>query len=348
VKPTLAVDSLQAYLRLHDPLCAKALSIGQDPAHFPAAKAFFPFIREASVLQMPQTLEFLASWLCLAFHAGFLYGDNLPSQAEELLDHNGVELSEALRRVRVLRDLIEPHRPTPGNLWRAFQHICKKQWPAVPAEQFPEVLVPTSFSCFKAGLAAATVAKADPFLAEFVDAIAPPIEARRMPLSWRLMMLSPVFSHCKPPSQLVGHPLPRLAATYYPHAPREREVILYFFEQQLHEFNEMTEGKCLSARDNINGWIRSALKYGHQVKLNQPKRLGEILAEAGETNLRAAQNAIRLLIEQAGSMDLSQAILRWHSNAFQWGEPVTYGRCLERVTLCCDLAIWISWLSIRD
>src|SRR5688500_2866191 len=122
------------------------------------------------------------------------------------------------------------------------------------------------------------------------------------------MMWGPLVSDGKPRSQLVAHPLPRLAATYYPHAPKEREAILNFFRWQLHAFGETTEDRCSSAENNIGGWIRSALKYGRQLKLKEPKRLQEILAEAGETNVLAAQNANKSLIEQAGAMELSQAI----------------------------------------
>jgi hypothetical protein len=347
MKHTPADDSLQAYWRLDDSLCVRALSIGKDPAHFPTLKAFFPFIREASLLRVPRDLDLLPSWLNLAFHAGFLYGSNLPSQAESLLDHHGVECSEALRRVRALRSLLEPNPATPGNLFRAFEHICKRQWRGVPEEQFLDVLVSATVKCFKVGLAGATVAKADPFLIEFVDAITPPIDAPRMPLSWRLMMWSPLFSHCRPLSQLVTHPLPRLAATHYPHAPKEREAVLPFFTQQLHAFGETTEDRCISAEDNILGWIGNALEYGRRIKINEPKRLREVFIEVGSTNLRSAKQSVRSLVGHAAGTDpgvIGDAILRWHKKAFEWSEPANHGRHLERVVHCSDFAIWISWL----
>jgi hypothetical protein len=348
MKSMAQTTSLQAYWRLHDPLCAKALSIGRDPTHFPTLKAFFPFVRDASLLQVPRNLDLLSSWLNLAFHGGFLYAETLPSQAEELLDHNGVESLAALRRVRALRNMMEPHPPTPANLWRAFQHICKKQWQAVAAEQFPDVLVLASFNYFKAGMAAATLAKADPFLVEFVDAIKVPIDGRRMPLSWRLLMWSPLFSHGKALSKLVEHPLSRLAATYYPHAPKERETILFFFTQQLHDFDETTEDECLSARDNIGGWIRSALAYGYQVRQNERNRLREIFVEIGSTNLKEAKQSVQLLVGNVAGTEpdvIADAILRWHKRAFEWSEPATYARHLERVVYCSDFAIWVTWLA---
>src|SRR6266436_1787624 len=101
-------------------------------------------------------------WLGLAFHAGFLFGSRLPAEAENILDHHGVESADALRRVRFLRDGLGKNPATPSNLFYAFQAICKEQFGNTRKEDRLETLVTYSFNAFKAGLASATLAKVDP------------------------------------------------------------------------------------------------------------------------------------------------------------------------------------------
>ena len=144
-------------------------------------------------------------------------------------------------------------------------------------------------------------------------------------------MWSPLFSHGKPLSKLVKHPLSRLAATYYPYAPKERETVLFFCTRQLQEFDETTEDECVSAQDNIGGWIRSALEYGHRVKQNEPKRLREIFVEVGSTNLKEAKQSVQSLVGNSTGTEpgvTADAILRWHKKAFEWSEPETYARAI--------------------
>ena len=166
--------SLETYWRLRDPMCAEFLQFGSKAAHQPAAKAFFPFLRDFSVLELPQTFELFPNWLGLAFHAGYLFGAHLPSEAEAILEHNGVERAEDLWRVKLLKNKMGRYRPTPDNLYRVFQHLCEVEWKSEPDCALSHAIMSTSFGAFTTGLATATLAKADPFLVEFAEQITPP------------------------------------------------------------------------------------------------------------------------------------------------------------------------------
>src|SRR5947209_917864 len=114
---TLRTGSFKSFWRLRDPMCTRFLSIGSAPEHFLAANAFFPFIREASVLRLPRNLNLMPTWLGLAFHAGYLFGANLPTAAAEIWQSNVKERSEALRRLKLMCDKLGEYPASPRNLF---------------------------------------------------------------------------------------------------------------------------------------------------------------------------------------------------------------------------------------
>jgi len=345
-----ASDSLDGYWRLRDPLCAKFLHVAKDPVHFPAAKAFFPFIRAASVLQMPTSIEFLPSWLNLAFYSGFVFGENLTAEAEEILEHNRVESAEALHRLSIIRSHLGRSPATPGNLFDTFKHLCESRAKPVPADGALNALTAATFDTFKAGLAAATLAKHDPFLIEFVEGITPPLTILRIPLSWRFLMSSPFLAWGQSPLHSMAHPLIKVAAAHYPRSPREREIILPYFIEQLSACGQLSEEEFPAAETDIIKLVRRALEYGFHIKAHEPQRLAEVFGETGATQLEAVRQTIRKLVERAGGTEpavLTDAILHWHRKAFGWREPATYGQCLERMVHCADFAIWIPWAMPR-
>ncbi len=339
-----STGSLNAYWRLRDPLCAQILQLGCDPAHFPAVKAFFPFIRNASVVRLPRTFELLPSWLGLAFHSGFLFASRLPTEAEDILDQHGIERAEALRRVLYLRDRLGKYPATPINLFYAFLEICKEQFSNIRKEHRLEILVTYSFNAFKAGLASATLAKADPALVEFVEPITSPLSSSKMPLSWRMLMLSPLQAHGMPPWKRLAHPLPKLAATHYLNSPRERELILPCFVEQL--TGAVSENTGPVAERDLEQWVRKGLEYGRQVKANAPERLAEVLVELGERKLAGVREVVDGVVKRANGMDpvpLTAAILEWHKTVYDWHGLKYYGQLLDRVAYCVDFAIWVPW-----
>ena len=346
-----ADDSLQGYWRLDDPLCAKFLSIGRDPAHFLPLRAFFPFIREASVLQMPKVPELLPRWLSLAFNAGFLFGKHLPEEAKELLDYNTWETREALRRLRILRDSCGECRSAVINPFHVFRDICKVQWNALKAEEMMDMLAETSFNAFKAGLAAIPFAANDLVLMEFIEAINPATANPGMPLTWQTLTWSPLVAHHRPVFDRLAHPLLKLVAMHYPVTPRERETILPFFTEQLSALRPLSENQCPTEGKAVEEWLRNALEYGGRIKTQQPQRIAEIVAEVGEDSLRTTKDAVRSLVSSAGGTEagaLVNGILGWHKKTWEWHSSGFYGQDMERLVYCTDFAIWFSWLWERS
>ena len=342
----LATGSLKPFWRLHDPMCAGFLQLGCDPTHFLAVKAFFPFIREASVLHLPRTFDLMPSWLGLAFHAGFSFGANLPAETENIFEENGVERSEALRRLDLLRRKFGGHPATPINLHEVFQMICEEQWRRTPREQFLRVLTTASFNVFKAGLAAATIAQADPLLAEFVEPITLPLAAPSMALDWKVLMLSPRQAHGVPTWQILGHPLIRLARTYYWDTPRERDLIMPFFFERMIALGPLSENRCLVGDAQVVDWVRAGLEYGRQIKEQCPELLTEVLAEQGEDGLRTVRSAVERVLKKWGPEPprLTGGIFEHHVKLRGWHGLTYYGELLDRLVTSADFAIWVSWV----
>jgi hypothetical protein len=327
-------------------MCARFLELGSDPAHFLAVKAFFPFIRESSVLRLPRTFNLMPSWLTLAFHAGFSFAANLPEETENIWEQNGVERSEALRRLELLRTKLGGGPATPIGLHEAFRHICAAQWRETPREHFLGVLTSASFNAFKAGLAAASLAAADPLLAEFVEPITLPLAAPSMSMDWKVLMLSPRQADGIPAWQIPCHPLIKLARTYYWNTPRERDLIMAFFFEQLIAHGPLSENRCPVGDTQIVDWVRAGLIYGRRIKDKCPEMLSQVLAELGLDGLRSVKEVVESVLSKSGTepLALTAGILEWHTELHGWHGLTYYGQLLDRVVQCADFAIWTSWV----
>lgn len=341
----LSAPDLSPLWRLHDPLCAQFLSIGRDPSQFPAVRAFFPFIRDVSLFQIPRKVEYLPALANAGFHAGFYFGRALPTVADNILDENAAEQSEALRRVRLINRILSGYPSNPYKLYSVFQQIAEHQWKSTPPNELLRVVIEASFNAFKAGMAAATLCRTDPSLEDFVSSVGSPREISGLPLVWRSLLVAPVNQYGQPAAEWLSHPLLRVAAAKYPTAPIQRDTIFEFFKTRLAEFESLSEEQCpIKTAD----WITAGLHYGEQLKREQPNRVAAIKAELTEDELRSATEITRVTLAKAarGRRAVARGIVDWYSEQHKSSFVVGYGRRLQRVIHCSDFAIWIPWVRM--
>ena len=343
-------DTWEPHQRLEDKLCRRFLEDGASAAGFEATKALFPFVRDSSLFEMPRSQERVPSWMTAAFYAGFEFGRLLPERVEQVLTERDV--ADSFRRLGILRGQIEPEEPSPYSFRFAYERIRQSQWQDVPEERIDEVLLDGLPKCLKAGAAAATFAKFDPSLVEFVERIQPDLtRPGTLVLSVHLTRAVAVGFE-GPTHRQLRHPLLRLAEALYPEQPLARSVLQGFLHEALRELGVRSEAECPASEADIGRWVELAVGFGNRLVKERPAVALEAYQEMHRSGrLEGRGDSIRVR-EVAGSMrlaDITQGVLQWFLESQGYTTAAFYGAALNQVLECADIALWIplAMASVR-
>ncbi len=344
-RASATLDSFAPFWRLDDPLCARLLREGKSPRRFPWVKAIFPLVRAASLFQFPREAPTFHAWQPFAFFAGLEYGRELPAEAAVLLADDASSSGSTYHGLRRLRDALADREGNPWNLYDAFGTL-RGQGCAVAEAPEPALIRLTSAG-FRLGLAAATTAKSEPDLADFLARLYPRVTARRTQLHVRALFHSCTNARGRRVQDLLEHPLLTVAANKYPITPLEKATILPFFHAELHAFGVRSENECPTDDLAIVTWVGRAWHWGTQLRHREPGTVEKIFIEIGREEFEGTAKSVERVIREAGSLraaDLTRAFLGWYERNFGWSQPHYYGQALDRVVHFADCAIWASWL----
>jgi hypothetical protein len=204
------------YCRTHCGLCRAFVMQLRTPVEFRSLKAFFPFIRIASVLEFPRTQENLPAWLRLAFQAGLELGHAHPEAAD---------LLKARASLTAFKQLLDGIAPPANELEAAFAQLAESQWPHIDPLEMNQVYCETAVRAMRAGYLAATLAQTDPCLAGF-SAELPRTTPGETDLVHRALCEACTFEWEAALIYRMEHPLLRLARQLHPHEPAKQERLL--------------------------------------------------------------------------------------------------------------------------
>ncbi|HEY3855709.1 MAG TPA: hypothetical protein VGO67_15075 [Verrucomicrobiae bacterium] len=332
------------YLRLYDPLCAAALNTWRPAAETGAVLKIFPFIRLGAVFQVPLRNDWLGAWLTAAFYAGFYFGNCFPEQAEEIAERalGGLDVD----RLPALASALDGRPATIENIGAVF-NILGQNWGPNFGETDHQHWVKSALVCSVTGINAATTAKFDPRLTDFVEHLSLPIGLSKTSLIFRVLAPSIANAEGKAVTELFHHPLLALAEVQYPITPIEKRTMLPFFHRQLAIFGVQSENECPVEDNDLVNWVSAALDYGQSLLTNQPHIVKQVFGEFTPEKLRTLKTMASRIRDAAGGLNASWLVaplLEWHGATFNWNEPAFYGRALTRVINLADFAIWLPWL----
>lgn len=328
-----------------DPLCAAALKGDWPAAEKCALFKTFPFIRCASVFQVPLTEQWRGAWLVSAFLAGLLYGKRFPAQAEELSEQTLGGHDYLRPRIQRLKDELGGQPLTFDNLGAVFVKLGKGIQPAdgVSAEQFA---ARTAFISILAGGAAATTARHDPELCEFAERLS---ALKLNPLSplHLVLLRSLVDAETSTLSRLIQHPLLLLAEQGLRRA--EKQVVLPFLHWQLADFGVRTDDQCPVKDQDLERWVRAGLNYAEAALAQRPELFRNAFRRLAPDQRQEWRVLAETLLAIAGGLNagrLVEAFLVWHKTVCGWVEPNFYGQALLRVFRAGAIAVWLPWMAV--
>jgi len=323
-------------------LCARLLADGANPRQFEWVKTIFPLFREASLFQLPRSLQSLPVWQPFAFFAGRKFGQTWPEKGTALIESVESEL-DPLGTLGRLRDALGPTEANPWNLHDAFNRL-------MTGEKFNDLdgaFIRYTCQSFAAGLATATTALRQPDQVPFLARIHPRIRELRTQLHIRVLMNSCTDAERQPVLKQLQHPLLKVAATKYPRTPAERDAILPFFHEQLRAFGVKSENECPASDLDLVEWVDSATEYGRRLLKDNPERVKRVTRQLGRVEVKSIADVAEDVLRRARSrsaLDVTRAILKWHEAVYRLTRPTYYGQELDRVVNCADFAIWAAWI----
>jgi hypothetical protein len=332
------------YLRLYDPLCAAALNTRRRPAQMGAILKIFPFIRLGAVFRVPLSNDWLGDWITAAFYAGFYYGNRFPEKAVELAER--ALRGKNVNRLPALAHALDGQPATIENVGAVF-NVLAEHWEPKFGETVHQHWVNSALNCAITGFTAATTAKFDPRLVDFLDQLSLPVGLSKTSLLFRVLTRSLAIAEGKLVTELFPHPLLALAEVQYPITPIEKRTILPFFHKQLAAFGVRSENDCPAGDNDLVNWVSAALDYGQSLLTHQPHIVKQVFGEFTPEKLSSMKTMASRIRDAAGELDASRLVaplLEWHGATFNWNKPAFYGRALTRVINLADFAIWLPWL----
>jgi hypothetical protein len=208
------IGSHVGFCRTQCRLCRGFVRRLKTPIEFQSLKALFPFLRLASVLEFPRMQENLSVWLQLAFQAGRELGRARPEAVDEILpDH---VLGKGRVSLANLQRFAGEAPLTPETLANAFDELVATQWSQINPVEMDQVYCETAIRTLRAGFMAATVARMDPSLCEFCDAL-PDVPLDDTDLVHRVLVDACVSEWEAELVYRMEHPLQRLARQLHRH-----------------------------------------------------------------------------------------------------------------------------------
>jgi hypothetical protein len=308
----------------------------------------FPFIRLGAVFRVPLSNDWLGSWLGAAFYAGFFYGNRFPEKAEELAERalGGRDVN----RLPALAHALDGQPATVENVGAVF-NVLGEHWEPQSGETVHQHWINSALICAVTGFTAATTAKFDPRLVDFVEQLSLPIGLSKTSLVFRVLARSIANAEGKVVTELLHHPLLALAEVQYPITPIEKRTILPFFHRQLAAFGVQSENECPVEDNYLVNWVSAALDYGQSLLTHQPRMVKQVFGEFTPERLRTLKTMASRIRDAAGGLNASRLVaplLEWHGATFNWNKPAFHGRALTRVINLADFAIWLPWLLNGD
>jgi len=329
---SLAQKRPQAYWRLEDKLCREFLQLGINKTDFESVELFFPFVRLASVFQVPRDFRHVADWLYLAFLAGTDLGFKQPDLVEAILP--GWELNETKRRLTVLQQKCPEVHLTGRGLHSSFETVASERFEAGPVPNPHAAMALLLLKALRAGFAAVTVAQNDPVHCEYVCGIDGPVAAKMGAILDKALVSASWRALEEGLGTIIRHPVLLLAQELYPGNTTECDTILRFISQRLEVLGVTNQNECPLGDEDILGWIAAGLEYGRKVKTEQPEVVANIFEESKGSRLEGSLKVVREAVAKAGKVEpscLLGPIKEWQLEVYG-KEADYYGDRLTRVS----------------
>lgn len=310
---------------------------------------YLQFFREATLLELPYSDDWITEWLALAFESAFDLARQDRSKAEDWLDNAPLERNEAER----IFDLIARHGINPCGSGYRFTRGMVSIWEDLRAE-YPSSLTRESWLLqsverfFWTGLYAATVVPPDLATGELLSWL-----ESKSAHSWNdlrhhinIIRKSPLQSD-RPIKDSLAHPLLRIADDKYGSSPLERAVVKEFLESQCIKHNFTSEKDCVGSDLILGAWVRDAWGFSNRLQRKNPAFVDRIVQTPGLLSREQLRMFYEYILsgikDKTDPIALTSAFLVWCGDLRKWPVSRYYGEQLSTVLICVDAALWLPW-----
>lgn len=335
-------NSLMPYLRVHDRLCRHFLTVAADPAEYDGLRHLFPFVREASVLQVPLTRDFAPELLVCAFLAAHDLGRARPELADDILA--GPQYHQALRRMGLLRQMSQEERLTPSGLRRAFQYIIQANWPKFTPEAL-ETLVDLLVKTLRLGFMAGSIAPTDPVFCDFVGEIPARTDVCVDELHAGVLVASLRRTRSWYRYEM-WHPLLKFACSYYREGGWECAIVCDYLRIELRRLGVRSETQCPNDHATLLRWLADGMAHGQEVLQRQRDVVERIYAEHSPEVLQLMIAKLRSFVTKAGGREperMLESVRQLYGHTFNTSRAGTFAGALKSVLCAADFGLWIPW-----
>jgi hypothetical protein len=169
-------------------------------------------------------------------------------------------------------------------------------------------------------------------------------------LNLRLIREAPRNAEVTPRSELMAHPILRMARLKYANYCIEQEVALRFLNARCIAQGFESEEDCFRADITIAQWLRDARRWAEQLRQTDPDLCAALFHELGkdtDANLSFYRQELGERPEEIDDVDAIAALMGWARRRRGYQFARYRADIWEFVVETVDAALWLGWLYPR-
>lgn len=359
---TLAGKTPAPYLRMHDPAQQALVALGQYDCSTrerrtglrPYLDRMIHFWREVSLAAFPCAGKAMDECYALLFESTFSLAQSEPVWALDCLATQPPE-DVHVNALRHFAHQVKAATIAHSDLVSAFTHLYAPRREQDATWQNPVNVALAGELWFWAAIyLVAGTHETDGYLS-FHRAIAESAasdwgDGERLHI--RLIREAPQRASITPRSELMAHPILRIARLKYPEGTVEQTQVLRFLNARcIQEGFESEEDHFLSDL-TLAQWTRDARQWASNMLEAEPEVCEELFHEAGEKAVEQTRIFYRQHLGShpavIDSIDAADALIRWAKQRRGFPYSQYRAQLWEFVVEIADAALWLGWLFPAD
>ena len=169
-------------------------------------------------------------------------------------------------------------------------------------------------------------------------------------LNLRLIREAPRRAQVTPRSELMAHPILRMARLKYANYCIEQEVALRFLNARCIAQGFESEEDCFRADITIAQWLRDARRWAEQLRQTDPDLCAALFHELGkdmDANLGFYREELGERPEEIDDVDAIAGLMGWARRRRGYEFARYRAEIWEFVVETVDAALWLGWLYPR-
>jgi hypothetical protein len=356
---TLAGKLPAPYLRVHDPVQQALVALGQyDCSKREGSTGLRQYVdrmihfwRETSLAGFPCAGKAMDECYALLFESAFSLAESEPAWAVACLADQPPEDAHVGGGLRHFAHQVKAVAITHADLVSAFTHLYAPQRERDQTWGNPVNVALAGELWFWAAIYLAVGIHETGGYLSFYQAIAKSAatdwgDGERLHI--RLIREAPQQALTRPRSQLMAHPISRIARLKYREDSVEQQEVLRFLNAQCIKQALESEEDCFTSDLTLAQWTRDARRWAVNMLDAEPEVCEELFHEAGEQALdrtrRFYHQHLGSRLSNVDSLDATAALMKWANQrrGFQYSQY--RAQLWEFVVEIADAALWLGWL----